>query len=153
MKKLTPNQQKEHAEILAKLRDYDQAGHELVSDYNDTLDEMYKDFEKSLEELGTKLMEDMANKLDVGVFEQAASFASEVRDAASDFFEQRSEKWQEGEKGQEYQSFLDEWDNASCEIDDPQDDVEPDELFDGATYAHWEAVELDEFENVTMGVE
>jgi len=48
--------------------------------------------------------------------EDVKAFASAIRDAAQEHFDERSERWQEGEKGEEYSAFLDSW-NEVAEMD------------------------------------
>lgn len=153
MKKLTSPQQAQHKEIVDKLHEYNQTGSNLVDAYNEELGELYDSFTEKVEELGKQLMDDMARELDANVFAEASDFAGEVRDAASEFLDERPEEWKKGAQGQAYQSWMDEWDSAAVEIDDPQELVEADEVFDGAVYADWEDVEVDRFEEVCMSVE
>jgi len=57
---------------------------------------------------------------------QINTFAEEVRQEQSDYFDERSEKWQEGDGGTEYCAWMTEWEFALDELSDPTDDVDLD---------------------------
>lgn len=54
------------------------------------------------------------------VLAEIADFAQEVHGAMEDYSGERSEKWQEGDAGQQYQSWIDAWSNWT---DKSRDDV------------------------------
>ena len=41
--------------------------------------------------------------------EDVKAFADGIRNEAQDYFDERSERWQESEKGEEYSAFIDSW--------------------------------------------
>lgn len=50
--------------------------------------------------------------------ERAEAFRDEVATRLREEFDDKSETWQEGEKGQEASAFVESWESASCEVDD-----------------------------------
>jgi hypothetical protein len=46
------------------------------------------------------------------VAQEAAAFAETVHDRLRDEYDEKSERWQEGDAGQEASSLIDEWDNV-----------------------------------------
>lgn len=152
MKKLTSSQQARHREIVDKLEEYQAEGSALVDAYNDKLAELYQELHDTVENLGADLLSDIGN-LDRSCLQEAEEFAEEVRDSLTEFFDARSEKWQESEKGQEYQSWIDDWEAAAGIISDPQDFVEVDEVYEDPDYAEWDELYISDFDNVSMAVE
>ena len=152
MKKLTSSQQARHREIVDKLEEYQAEGSALVSAYNDKLAELYQELHDTVENLGADLLSDIGN-LDRSCLEEAEEFAEEVRDSLTEFFDARSEKWQESEKGLSYQSWIDEWDSAAGSIGDPQDFVDIHEVYEEPAYADWDELDISDFDNVAMAVE
>lgn len=152
MKKLTASQQARHREIVDKLEEYQADGSALVDAYNDKLAELYQELHDTVEELGSELLSDIGD-LDRSCLEEAEQFAEEVRDSLTEFFDARSERWQESEKGQEYQSWIDEWESAAGSIGDPQDFVEVHEVYEDPDYAGWDELEICDFDNVSMTAE
>ncbi len=57
--------------------------------------------------------------------EEANAFRQSMLDDMQNFYDEKSEKWQEGDKGQAYQSWMDYWSN---EFDQISDIDEPDEF-------------------------
>lgn len=49
------------------------------------------------------------------VLDEVRTFQEEVTNEAQGYFDDRSEKWQEGEKGEAYQAWVDEWYAADAE--------------------------------------
>jgi hypothetical protein len=60
-------------------------------------------------------------------------FIDDIRSDMQDYYDERSEKWQESDNGQMYQDWIDQWDNCYLEVDDflevniPEDFDLPDE--------------------------
>ena len=152
MKKLTASQQARHQEIVDKLEEYQAEGSALVEAYNDRLEELYQELHDTVRKLGSDLLSDIGD-LDRSCLEEAEEFAEEVRDSLTEFFDARSEKWQESEKGQEYQSWIDEWEAAASTIGDPQEFVEVHEVYDEPDHADWDELEIYDFDNVSMSAE
>lgn len=152
MKKLTKAQMKQHAEIVGKFYEYNAKGNELVQEYNDAVALAFCTYVERVEELSNKLLEDMANDLDVGVFEEAADFAADIADRARDFFDARSERWQEGDSGSQYEVWMDQWDAASTTPEDPQDFIETPEPYEPDD-VDWEEADFSDFEDAAMTME
>lgn len=60
--------------------------------------------------------------------EDAGSVADDIASRIRDYCDERSEKWQEGERGQSYQAWIDEFetfDRSEIEIDYPPDIEDP----------------------------
>ena len=56
--------------------------------------------------------------------EEAKAFAERIAEEMTNYFDDRSEKWQDGDAGGEYQSWKDEWENA--DLDSVEEIVKPD---------------------------
>lgn len=61
----------------------------------------------------TKRLQAVADKVSEAR-QELEQFAAECREE----FDERSEKWQEGEKGQAWSELLDEMDEKACELED-----------------------------------
>lgn len=53
---------------------------------------------------------------------EAESFCSDIAERMSDYQSERTDKWQEGEKGDAYQTWMDEWTPDFSELDLPDMD-------------------------------
>ena len=48
-------------------------------------------------------------------FDEANAFVEETRDTMQSFFDEKSENWQEGDKGQQYQDWINSWESIIIE--------------------------------------
>lgn len=63
--------------------------------------------------------------------EHAKDFVDRVADEQQAYFDEKSETWQEGEKGEEYQAWIEEWGSMfleECLISIPEDFDHPEDL-------------------------
>lgn len=118
--KLSKDQIKRRDEIMDDLQEKSEALESAVEKYNEALDEIRGDVEVALEAYNESLAD-------------AQEFVEEIASDANQAIEEKSERWQEGERGQEALSFKEAWEQISVEgasIDFP-DPIE----FDGVDYA------------------
>jgi len=100
--KLTKDESKTRGEIAETLEKHWAAVESAVGIYN-------AEVEVAKEKVNTAIsaFNDVAGT--------AASFVEEVATRASTEFDERSEKWQEGDNGQSASSWKDEWEGFDCE--------------------------------------
>lgn len=100
--KLTKQEQKEHAQLAEELKHHNQrVRFELAA---------------LLEALRlAPIALNVAIQLRNGVAKRVETFAEEVHDRMRDEFEEKSERWQEGDAGQEASSLIEEWDGVNVE--------------------------------------
>lgn len=135
MKNLSGAQQKEWAAITTGLDAARDALMPLVTHWNEVLEEMESDVaegddsfdaEKHWEESDTAAIE-AAWTAWTDAMEAVQSFAENIRDEAQSYYDEKSERWQEGEKGEEYNLFIESWseiaDMEIPELSDMIDDV------------------------------
>lgn len=113
MKKLTPEQVKQHDEIYGRLEEVTNAVDNMVSKIN----------KKIMDELGP-----LVTQFDA-VADEANVFITEVVGKMDEYIEARPENWGETEEGNNYATWKDEWESAELargdrvfEIDSPIDD-------------------------------
>ena len=116
---------KESADRTSFSGELNEAWEELaaaVSKYNDTVSEAKVEVEAAVEKFN-------------GLVTNVKEFTDGVAQRASDEFDDKSEKWQEGERGEAASSWKDEWENFGLEeidvnwpddldIDQPDMDLE-----------------------------
>lgn len=110
MKKLSKAQEKEKAEHAQKIRDAAGALEGAIDQFNKELERQRADVQAAQ----TKLNEAIAD---------AESWRDEINTAQGDFFEDKSERWQEGEAGSKYSSWKEAWaeEFEQVEIELPDD--------------------------------
>lgn len=96
MKRLSRPQEREKLEHVEAIRAKEQALEQAVADYNAKMEEAKGPVERALEELNAAI-------------EAADAWRGEVAAAQEDFYADRSERWQEGEAGAEYDSWKSDW--------------------------------------------
>jgi arginyl-tRNA synthetase len=91
---------------------------DAIQAYNDALSEAYGNLKIALDEYES----------------ERERIASDVEEIASDLrgkWDNKSEKWQESDKGQSAATFVEEWENVSLdefEVDEPDEINEPDDM-------------------------
>jgi hypothetical protein len=86
-----------------------------VEEYNSTMNSAWAKVEKRIIDLNEKIVE---------ADQWRADLASEMQD----FYDEKSEKWQEGERGCAYQEWISEWESdlSEVEMEAPEDVDMPD---------------------------
>jgi ClpP class serine protease len=110
--KLTKEQEERRTKILLELREAAQEVESKVGNYNAARDQAWADVEAAVEHYNT-------------VRGEAEELRDEVVNDAQAAIGDKSENWQESDKGQEAASWVEEWENL--ELDELSVD-EPDEL-------------------------
>lgn len=100
--KVTKQEQKEHAALAAALQEHSER--------------VEQEFASLLVVLGAVTASlNYAIKARNEVAKKAAAFAEGVHDRLSDEWDEKSERWQEGDAGQEAQSLIEEWDSVTVD--------------------------------------
>jgi len=111
--KMTKDQIKRKQDLHAEL----DAAQEALNDAIGQAHQILKDAEAKARELLEKPLDDLR-----ALKEQADEFAGELAGDINAFIDERSEKWQEGPKGEAYTEWADScesWDNSLDELPDP----------------------------------
>jgi len=157
MRQFTGTQKQQHAAIVTQLEAAKAALELAVTAINEQLVEDFAAVELAI----AKFNEDAANAFAAvevardaytDALGAAAAFVEDVRSDAQSYFDDRSEKWQEGEAGEAYQEWLDELDAVhldAAEIDEPAEV----ELPDRPEIEMPEFDALDTFEGMRQGVD
>jgi len=111
MIKLTKIQVQEKAELLEELQKAESTLASRVEAYNEKMREEFTSVEESLGTLNS-------------VIERVNNFMTDVGTSCQDEFDGKSEKWQEGERGQAAADFISTWSDT---IDEAELEM-PDEL-------------------------
>jgi uncharacterized protein YukE len=118
MRKLSKNQEARKTQLAADLQTAAQEVADAVDVFNDGVDLLKEELNAVVKAYNQRV-------------EDANAFIAEIRTEISDFKENKSERWQEGEQGEAYQGWLNEWDVELSEIDvDTPDDVDAPEFDD-----------------------
>jgi predicted nuclease with TOPRIM domain len=124
MKALSKEQIRERADLVTKLREKHESLTETIEVFNAALTTHQKAVEEALQSLN-------------GVIVEGKDWLEGISQEQSDYYEDKSEKWQEGENGQNYDAWKELYENVSgtdeltIEFPDPLEvpDCElPDEL-------------------------
>lgn len=103
MKSLNKEQLNNLTQLQSDLQDAQEKVESAISDFNANINELWAN-------LVSDSLDDY-NKL----VQQATEFVDETRSTMQSYYDERSEKWQEGDRGQDFQSWLDEWDSTELE--------------------------------------
>ena len=98
MQKLDKKSVAERERLCDLMRQIIERGNMLIEDYNESLDE--DDLQK-VEQVVTALNEQI---------DAANEFIQDQHEMMDSYYNDRSESWQEGDRGQAYQGWMDEWD-------------------------------------------
>lgn len=63
-----------------------------------------------------------------GALADAKTFVEEVADRLRGEYDEKSEKWQESDRAQEINDFIEQWENVDLEEVDESETVQPDEI-------------------------
>ena len=116
MTKFTDEQLQEHADIIEKLREAKSKLETSVSKFNDLVASESAEVQAELDDY---------NEL----VDSAEEFRTQVVGDMNEHYYDKSDKWQESEKGQAYLEWISDWDNADLapieiEFPDPIDEPE-----------------------------
>lgn len=128
MNKLNKTQQATHSSLVDKLSTERTAVEEKIAAFNEKRSELWAEVTASLESFNTALAE-------------ARDFRDGITGDMESYSGDRSERWQEGDAGQAYESWKDTWESANLDdidLDEPSEPEEPD--FSG----------VDDFESLPM---
>ena len=118
MKKLNKTQLAELAAHVTELVNKKQE----IDESWDKIGEAYEAFESAIGEYNTALA-------------SVTEWRDDIVQQMSDYQSERSDKWQEGEAGQQYQSWIDEWEGLSL------DEVELPDMIDEPDFDHIDTIE------------
>jgi lipopolysaccharide biosynthesis regulator YciM len=123
MRKLTASQLTEREKVAHALVDAAEAVRAAVEKYNTKMSEAWVEVDKAVEEYNRKV-------------EDANNFIQEIHSDMESYYDEKSEKWQEGEAGQLYREWLEAWTKEidDCELDQPDELEEPDLADDSDIY-------------------
>lgn len=107
MKKLTKDQIAQHTKLSAELNDVREKLEAAVKRFNEKVAVEFSELETIVEALNEKTSE-------------ANAFIEEIHDEQESFYDERSEKWQEGDAGSAYSDWMSTWEIS----------IEPIELMD-----------------------
>ena len=82
-----------------------------------SVDDCIAEFQKEQQNAAEEALEDLFTEY-TDAIEAVIDFAQNVRDEAQGYFDDKSERWQEGEKGEEFTLFIESW-NEIANIDIP----------------------------------
>lgn len=122
MKRLSKEQKQTHEEILKRLTDAKEALSDAITERNASLKEKHDAAMQAIEEYNNLItesvdaLESLQNDYNEAR-EAAQDFMDEVGNSIQDYIDERSEKWQEGDKGQEYVQWKEAWDEQLDDLD------------------------------------
>ena len=131
MKRLNKTMLAKQAELASRLHALNEATEAIVVEYNEALETAFAVYECAIidAEGDATAAYDL---VDTSAIEDAQEFAQEIIGAQDDYYDNRSEKWQEGDRGQAYDEWRTEWDQSTEGLRDyeweiPDPDLEPPE--------------------------
>lgn len=93
---------KERDEHLETTRQKENSLNEAIEKYNETVEDAYREVEEALSDYN-------------GALNDAREFVDRVRTEFSDEFDEKSEKWQEGDKASAAREWIDSFDTVDLE--------------------------------------
>jgi hypothetical protein len=102
MNRLSKTQLAEKVRLLQQLRRVGSKVEEALADFNRKVEEAKAPVDQAVEEYNAVLAE-------------AKAFAEGIAADAQSHYDDKSEKWQEGERGQAYQAWVSEWENVNLD--------------------------------------
>jgi coenzyme F420-reducing hydrogenase alpha subunit len=124
MKALSKEQEQERTKLLEQLRKEDELLRAAIEEVNELIEQKVNSRVATMN----------------GILSNMAALKDEVTEAQTDYYDERSEKWQESDAGSTYNDWKNEWD-----VVDLPDEVEPYEPLE-ETDVFTDAA--DEFENL-----
>jgi hypothetical protein len=112
MKKLSRKQEIQKQELAEKMAAAKEGLEVEINAYNGVLQEAWERLEEALSKLNEAIQE-------------AEEFRVEIAGAQEEYYDERSERWQEGDAGQAYQAWKQDWEMELSEVEMEQpDDLE-----------------------------
>jgi uncharacterized protein YukE len=113
VKKLSKDQVTQHLKIGEGLRDAHEELDDAVKKYNEKVNVAFSELQTFVETLNAKITE-------------ANDFVENIHSEQEAFFDEKSDKWQEGDAGSAYQDWMTQWGDRVCEEVELS---EPEELY------------------------
>jgi peptidoglycan hydrolase CwlO-like protein len=110
MNKLSKDQEKQRDALIESLRAQQSKLEDAVSQFNQTMTAAWVKVEAAIEEYN-------------GIAADAEAFREDVASEQESYMEEKTERWQEGKRGQAYQEWRDAWSERlePIEIDEPEE--------------------------------
>ena len=102
MKKLTKNQIAQHTKLSAELHLAHDELEGAITKYNEKVAAAFAELEPVVAALNAKIFD-------------ANTFTKEIHDEQQSFFDEKSEKWQEGDAGSTYTDWMNTWEVSDLE--------------------------------------
>lgn len=103
MKSLNKEQQSKLSQLQSDLQDAQEKVESAIADFNTNINDLWANL------VSDSL--DNYNKL----VQQANEFVEKTRSTMQSYYDERSEKWRIGDRGQDFQGWLVEWDSTELE--------------------------------------
>jgi uncharacterized coiled-coil DUF342 family protein len=108
MKKLSKEQEKRRDELVNKVEEKTTELNEKIDELNEKIDEFNAELSDAYNELNEAI-------------DELNSFREEVQSDMQNYYDERSDKWREGEAGEQYQEWINVWENISIDqLDVPE---------------------------------
>jgi len=123
--------------MRALSKDHEQRRSDLVRQFT----EEYEKLTDIITDINALIDEKLNGQVDTvnGILAEMRDLHEEITDAQQEFYDDKSEKWQESDTGENYQDWMSVWQGAP-----PPDDIEPYETLEEPDIADAD----DEFENL-----
>lgn len=118
--KLSKQQAAEKAALVTKLQDAERVLDEKIDEFNAAVSKAWSEI------VGQALAD---HKL---ALEEAKEFCEDIANDVQNYFDDKSEKWQEGDRGSAVQAMADEWSG----VDLDQDEMDEPDRVDPPSYQH-----------------
>ena len=134
MKKVGKEQREQEVSLTRQLATAKAKAADIVARYN----EVFDDLVNISEELKDHLIE--SNK---GVIKELEELRLKVYGEIEDYIDERSDKWQESEKAEDYRNWQEKWENEIGALEMPENhkELDADEIFDEAenSVSEWQS--------------
>lgn len=105
MRKLTKQHLADRDKIHKALFDAKDNVEDAITDFNKVVDEAYSQYEQAVEKLN-------------GLLQEARDFIEDICNEQQTYIDDKSEKWQDGEAGQQYREWRDEVESLTKDLED-----------------------------------
>jgi uncharacterized protein YukE len=104
MKKLSKEQLKQHADLSTELHGAHEALDEAIEQYNKKVVEAFAAIHPFIEQFNSKV-------------EEVNAFIEEIHAEQESYFDEKSERWQDGDAGSAYSDWMSMWELAVEEVE------------------------------------